>query len=173
MTMTDVINKLKEPHRLASLGFGLGSIIAGTVIRKSDFGFVLLGAGVTAVGMSVAGLFNPVDIPVNPAHVPEIYRAEDSWRYGAPEGLMGSQGLMTAGGAAWNVMRADGTIPVNPAHVPEIYRAEDSWRYGTPELVTQFSGLKTSGGAAWSVNRAPVNIHTLSAVEGSGSVIGQ
>ena len=171
MTMNDVVNKLKEPHRLASLGFGLGAMIAGTAIRKSEFGFVLLGAGVTAVGMTVAGLFNPVDVTVNPAHVPEIYRAEDSWRYGAedswrygaPERPMGSQGLMTAGGAAWNVMRADDVNaphqPVNPAHVPEVYRADTM--------------LLTSGGAAWAVHRAPVNIHTLSAVEGSGSVIGQ
>lgn len=164
MAIADIINKLKEPHRLASLGFGLGSIIAGTAIRTSDFGFVLMGAGVTAVGMTLAGMFNPVHINVNPAHVPETYRAEESWKYGAGEETSwkygapvrpvgGSEGLMTAGGAAWNVMRA------GVAHVPEIYRANTE--------------LMTSGGAAWAVNRSPVVLHHLSAVEGSGSIIGQ
>lgn len=165
MAFEDVANKLKEPHRLASLGFGLGAIIAGTAIRTSDFGYVLLGAGVTAVGMTVAGLFNPVEIAVNPAHVPETYRAETSWKYGTGEETSwkygaepypygGSQGLMTSGGAAWNVMRGEGV-----AHTPDIYRAN------TENM--------TSGGAAWAVHRAPVILHGLSAVEGSGSVIGQ
>jgi len=61
-SLAEVEAKLRHPARLSSLAFGVGAIIAGSVIRDKAISSILIGAGVTASGITIASLFNPVNI---------------------------------------------------------------------------------------------------------------
>jgi hypothetical protein len=57
--------KLGEPKRLAALAFGVGTMLLGTVLGKKIptwLSWMLYGAGITSIGMTVAGILNPVTV---------------------------------------------------------------------------------------------------------------
>ena len=103
--------KLGEPKRLAALGFGAGALILGVVVDHVDLKYMLFGAGLVALSMTLAGYLNPVTVH------PGLAGGASSYAADAGSGIVdvGKGRVMPVYGEAYGTQGATAFTPAGPA----------------------------------------------------------
>jgi len=163
--------KLGEPKRLGSLAFGMGSLIAGVMVKKQKAKFVLFGIGLVAISMTLAGYLNPVTVgsglgPNGAAG--SQYKAIPAW-YGKYTSTNTRANKVPYEPVAWEKRYEAGSASdIGKGRVQPVFNTA----YGAEAVIPAGPATNAQAAVQW-LGAEPNKLRYVTGVENEGLVIGQ